>query len=163
MRKLILTAIAVLMSIGIAFAQDMVTYQSKLTGVNIQMPADMKVLQDTEDVLQIATEGILFSSNPTMTETLTQEKLQQMMESVAKEVELTLAMMEMTSFETTTLKCVMFTGAVDGSTLFSVGYAEIKNNPAVGFIFTLTNTLEENKTATKIIKTFEFDPSVLQE
>lgn len=163
MKKLILTAIAIWMCVGMAFAQDMVTYQSKFTGVNIQMPADMKVIQDTEDVLQIATEGILFSSNPIMTETLTQEKLQETMESVAKEVELTLAMMEMTSFETTTLKCVMFTGAVDGSTLFSVGYAEIKNNPAVGFIFTLTNTLEENKTATNVIKTFEFDPSVLQE
>lgn len=163
MRKLILFAAAVLAYVGTAFAQDLVAYQSRFTGVNIMMPADVRVIQDNEDELQLQTENIAFSSNPIMTETLTQEKLQQMMESVAKEVELTLAMMEMTSFETTTLKCVMFTGAVDGSTLFSIGYAEIKNNPAVGFLFTLTNTLEANKTATNVIKTYEFDPSALKE
>lgn len=84
------------------------------------------------------------------------------MESVAKEVSLTLPAMEMTSFETTTLKCVMFTGAVDGSTLFSIGYAEIKNNPAVGFLFTLANTLEAHKTATQVIRSYEFDPSALK-
>ncbi len=162
MKKVILTAIVVLMCFGVVFAQDLVAYQSQFTGINIKMPAGVTVVQDTEDVLRLQTENIAFSSNPIMTETLTQDKLEGLMESVAKEVSLTLPAMEMTSFETTTLKCVMFTGAVDGSTLFSIGYAEIKNNPAVGFLFTLANTLEAHKTATQVIRSYEFDPSALK-
>ena len=162
MKKVILTAIVVLMCFGVVFAQDLVAYQSQFTGINIKMPAGVTVVQDTEDVLRLQTENIAFSSNPIMTETLTQDKLEGLMESVAKEVSLTLPAMEMTSFETTTLQCVMFTGAVDGSTLFSIGYAEIKNNPAVGFLFTLANTLEAHKTATQVIRSYEFDPSALK-
>lgn len=145
-----------------ALAQDLVAYQSKMTGINIQMPANMQVIQDTQDALQLQADGIVFTSTPIPTDDLTQSRLEELLSSVAKEMDMLLSEMEMTSFETSTLKCVMFTGAVDGSTLYSVGYAEIKNNPAVGFIFTVGNTLAANNTATKVIKTYEFDPSSIQ-
>lgn len=162
MKKLFTSVLLLIVCAIGSVAQELVAYQSKMTGINIQMPANMQVIQDTQDALQLQADGIVFTSTPIPTDALTQTKLEELMASVAKEMELSLSTMEMTSFETTTLKCVMFTGAVDGSTLYSVGYAEIKNNPAVGFIFTIGNTLAANSTATKVIKTYEFDPSSIQ-
>lgn len=158
----VLIAIVAIFMMCVSNVSAQQIYQSTENGICVKVPAGTKVVKDDETILHLQCgDGLVFSAHPMFTENLTPEKLAEGMASVAKEYGFNIAEAAQVEFKTNTLSTVFYCYPVD-DVMCCVGAADVNNNDAVCFMFTVTGNEQHESAMETLMKTIEFNADQIQ-
>ena len=164
--KQITIAIAVMMTVcvGKILAQEeMVNYQSKNNGVAVIVPSDTEIVKDEKTVLNLQSSNFIFSVNPLLAENLNEDVLEKILTETAAALSLDLETAGEADFKTNTLNGNYVYGAVEEDIFCIAGFASIKGDDSVIFLFTVNFSPAAADEVKALLKSFEYNPAEIAE